>query len=91
MVLIGVGRVGCSPNELAQNSPNGKTCVNRIDRAIQIFNRKLIALVDEFNTLDGAHFTYINAYGIFEDIRRNASAHGNPFQWSIHLFITIYL
>ena len=86
---MGVGQIGCSPNELAQQSSNGETCVNRINSAIQIFNSKLIALVDEFNTLDGAHFTYINAYGIFEDILRNPSAHGNPFQWPIPLFITI--
>nr|XP_010924691.2 GDSL esterase/lipase At5g45670 [Elaeis guineensis] len=76
VVLMGVGQIGCSPNELAQQSSNGETCVNRINSAIQIFNSKLIALVDEFNTLDGAHFTYINAYGIFEDILRNPSAHG---------------
>nr|XP_010911116.1 GDSL esterase/lipase At5g45670 [Elaeis guineensis] len=76
VVLIGLGQVGCSPNELAQLSPNGEVCVDRIDSAIQIFNRKLIALVDQFNTLEGAHFTYINANGIFADIMRNPSAYG---------------
>ncbi|XP_008803727.1 GDSL esterase/lipase At5g45670-like [Phoenix dactylifera] len=76
VVLIGVGQIGCSPNVLARLSPNGETCVDRIDSAIQIFNRKLIALVDEFNSLEGAHFTYINGYGIFEDILRKPSAYG---------------
>nr|CAD1834007.1 unnamed protein product [Ananas comosus var. bracteatus] len=76
VVLIGVGQVGCSPNELAQLSSNGVTCVDRINSAIQIFNQKLISLVDEFNKLAGAHFTYINAYGIFGDILRNPAANG---------------
>ena len=26
MVLFGIGTIGCSPSELAQNSPDGKTC-----------------------------------------------------------------
>nr|XP_009406156.2 PREDICTED: GDSL esterase/lipase At5g45670-like [Musa acuminata subsp. malaccensis] len=76
VVLIGVGQVGCSPNELAQRSPNGVACVEEIDSAIRIFNAKLIDLVDEFNALDGAHFIYINGYGIFEDILRNPAANG---------------
>ncbi|CAL9056216.1 unnamed protein product [Musa banksii] len=76
VVLIGVGQVGCSPNELAQRSPNGVACVEEINSAIRIFNAKLIDLVDEFNALDGAHFIYINGYGIFEDILRNPAANG---------------
>ncbi|XP_010272684.2 PREDICTED: GDSL esterase/lipase At5g45670-like [Nelumbo nucifera] len=77
VAVIGVGQIGCSPNELAQNSPNGVTCVGRINSANQIFNEKLKALVDDLNSnLDGAHFTYINAYGIFEDMMKNPSAYG---------------
>ncbi|URE13351.1 GDSL esterase lipase [Musa troglodytarum] len=76
VALIGVGQVGCSPNELAQRSPNGVACVEEINSAIRIFNAKLIDLVDEFNALDGAHFIYINGYGIFEDILRNPAANG---------------
>ena len=30
MVLLGIGQIGCSPNELAKNSPYGKTCVKKI-------------------------------------------------------------
>nr|BAJ89133.1 predicted protein [Hordeum vulgare subsp. vulgare] len=70
VALMGVGQVGCSPNELAQQSSDGVTCVARINGAIEIFNQKLVELVDQFNTLPGAHFTYINAYGIFQDILR---------------------
>jgi hypothetical protein len=67
VALMGVGQVGCSPNELAQHSADGATCVPEINGAIDIFNRKLVALVDQFNALPGAHFAYINVYGIFED------------------------
>ncbi|KAF3335094.1 GDSL esterase/lipase [Carex littledalei] len=76
VALIGVSQVGCSPNELAQFSQNGITCVDRINSAIQIFNHKLTSLVDQFNKLPGAHFTYINAYGIFADIVKNPASHG---------------
>jgi phospholipase/lecithinase/hemolysin len=77
VALMGVGQVGCSPNELAQQSPNGVTCVERINSAIEIFNQKVVELVDQFNTLPGAHFTYINAYGIFQDILKSPGSHGN--------------
>lgn len=77
VALMGVGQVGCSPNELAQQSDNGVTCVDRINSAIEIFNQKLVDLVDQFNGQPGAHFTYINAYGIFQDILRAPGAHGD--------------
>ncbi|PIN04343.1 Triacylglycerol lipase [Handroanthus impetiginosus] len=75
--LIGVGQIGCSPNALAQNSPDGSTCVPRINRANLIFNSKLRALVDEFNNnAQDAQFIYIDAYGIFQDLIENPSAFG---------------
>ncbi|KAK1276870.1 GDSL esterase/lipase [Acorus gramineus] len=77
VAVIGVGQVGCSPSELAQLSPNGVTCVDRIDSAIRIFNQKLIATVDNFNSnFEGAKFTYINAYNMFADIARDPASHG---------------
>nr|CAB3460966.1 unnamed protein product [Digitaria exilis] len=76
VALIGVGQVGCSPNELAQRSADGVTCVEGINSAIRIFNRRLIGLVDQFNRLPGAHFTYVNVYDIFDDILRSPGAHG---------------
>ncbi|KAK8642028.1 hypothetical protein V6N13_011390 [Hibiscus sabdariffa] len=76
-VLIGVGQIGCSPNELAQNSPDGKTCAERINSANRIFNDRLKGLVDQFNNANSdAKFIYINAYGIFQDIISNPSANG---------------
>ncbi|XP_010273430.2 PREDICTED: GDSL esterase/lipase At4g18970-like [Nelumbo nucifera] len=75
--LFGVGQIGCTPNELAKNSPNGVTCVDRINVANQMFNNKLKALVNDFNNnLVGTKFTYINANGIFEDMLKNPSAYG---------------
>ncbi|ONK68305.1 uncharacterized protein A4U43_C05F9940 [Asparagus officinalis] len=76
VAIIGVGQVGCSPNELAQLSNNGVTCIDKINEACEMFNQRLKQMVDQFNQLDGAHFTYINAYGIFQDILRNSAANG---------------
>ncbi|KAE8699349.1 GDSL esterase/lipase [Hibiscus syriacus] len=76
-VLIGVDQIGCSPNELAQNSPDGKTCAERINAANRMFSDKLKGLVDQFNNANSdAKFIYINAYGIFQDITSNPSAYG---------------
>ncbi|XP_058101000.1 GDSL esterase/lipase At1g29670-like [Magnolia sinica] len=77
VAVIGVGQVGCSPSELAMFSPNGTTCVTRINNAIELFNDKVQALVDNFNNnLAGAKFTYVNVYGIFDDILKRASSYG---------------
>ncbi|KQK05361.1 GDSL esterase/lipase At5g45670 [Brachypodium distachyon] len=76
VALMGVGQVGCSPNELAQGSANGVACVDRIDTAVRMFNRRLTGIVDQFNALPGAHFTYVNIDGIFADILKAPGAHG---------------
>lgn len=83
-VLFGVGQIGCSPNALAQNSPDGKTCVARINSANQIFNNNLRALVDNFNNnFNDARFIYINTYDIFQDLIDNPTRYGN---YSTHTF-----
>ncbi|BAT73573.1 hypothetical protein LR48_Vigan01g038900 [Vigna angularis] len=77
MVLFGIGQIGCSPNELARNSPDGKTCVDRINVANQMFNNKLKGLTDQFNSqMPDARVIYINSYGIFQDIISNPAAFG---------------
>ncbi|KAK8937594.1 GDSL esterase/lipase [Platanthera guangdongensis] len=76
VAVIGVGQVGCSPNELAQQSSDGVTCVETMNSAIQLFNNRLINLVNQFNNLDGAHFTFINGFGIFQDIISHPAANG---------------
>ena len=78
MALFGIGTIGCSPNELAQNSPDGKTCVKRINSANQIFNSRLKSLVNTLNNnLSDARFIYIDSYGIFQDIINSPSTYGN--------------
>uniref|UniRef100_A0A5B7AP81 GDSL esterase/lipase n=2 Tax=Davidia involucrata TaxID=16924 RepID=A0A5B7AP81_DAVIN len=77
IALIGVGQIGCSPNALAQNSPDGSSCVQNINNANQIFNDRLKSLVEDFNNnLADAKFIYINAYGIFQDLINNPSSFG---------------
>ncbi|XP_042483841.1 GDSL esterase/lipase At5g45670-like isoform X1 [Macadamia integrifolia] len=77
VAVIGIGEIGCSPSELAQNSPDGHTCVERIDSANRMFNDRLISLVDNFNNnFEGAKFIYVNVYGIFDDILKNPSSYG---------------
>ncbi|XP_058095441.1 GDSL esterase/lipase At1g29670-like [Magnolia sinica] len=77
VAVFDVGLVGCSPSELAQYSPNGATCVDRINSAIRIFNARLRSLIDDINnSLDGAKYIYINGYGIFADILSRPSSHG---------------
>ncbi|CAN6332390.1 unnamed protein product [Urochloa humidicola] len=77
VAVIGVGQVGCSPNELAERSRDGVTCDETINAAVRLFNQRLVRLVDRFNAaLPGAHFTYVNVYGIFDDILRSHGAHG---------------
>lgn len=84
--LIGIGQIGCSPNALAQNSPDGRTCVRRINEANLIFNRKLRGMVDTFNrNARFAKFIYIDAYGIFQDLIQNPSAFGN------YILIVVYI
>ncbi|KAM3361967.1 GDSL esterase/lipase isoform X1 [Capsicum galapagoense] len=75
--LIGVGPIGCSPNALAQYSPDGRTCVPKINEPIQLYNNKLKALVDNMNgNTPDANFSYIDAYGIFQHLIENFSAFG---------------
>ncbi|XP_058748972.1 GDSL esterase/lipase At1g29670-like [Vicia villosa] len=77
VALFGVGPIGCSPSELAQNSSDGRTCVARINSANQLFNNGLKSLVDQFNNqFPDARFIYVNVYGIFGDIISNPSSYG---------------
>jgi len=77
MVLLGLGQIGCTPNKLAQNSPDGSTCVQRINSAIQIFNKKLKSLVNELNSnFADARFIFVDSYGIFQDIINSPSSYG---------------
>lgn len=78
MALFGIGQIGCSPNVLAQSSPDGRTCVERVNSANRLFNNRLKSLVDQLNNeLTNARFIFIDIYGIAQDVINNASAFGN--------------
>jgi len=78
MVLFGVAPIGCSPYALAQNSPDGRTCVERLNSPIQLFNSRVRSMVDQLNTqLPNARLIFINVYGIFQNIISNPSSFGN--------------
>lgn len=88
-VLIGVGQVGCSPSILARRSPDGRTCVAEDNNANKIFNSKLKSLVDESNdNYRDAKFIYIDAYGIFDDLRTKPGSYGTSSKHSAPHFVT---
>ncbi|GMI81094.1 hypothetical protein like AT1G29660 [Hibiscus trionum] len=67
LALFGVGSIGCTPNAMAIHGTDGSTstCVEKLNSAAQLFNQRLISLVDELNTnLTDAKFTYLNPSGI---------------------------
>ncbi|KAI4370995.1 hypothetical protein MLD38_019276 [Melastoma candidum] len=77
VVMIGIGQIGCSPNELAQRSPDGTTCVEAINSACQMFNNNLKSLVNQFNNeFHDARSIYVDAYGIFQDLIERPASFG---------------
>jgi len=60
-VLVGVGRIGCTPYALAMHRTNG-SCVEEMNTAASIFNRKLRSLGDQFKNRfrDDFKFTFVN-------------------------------
>ncbi|XP_021721589.1 GDSL esterase/lipase At1g29660-like [Chenopodium quinoa] len=59
IVVFGLGQIGCTPAEKARF--NSTKCVDEINKAVDLFNTKLVSLVDDFNLkLLEAKFTYIN-------------------------------
>ncbi|KAJ4843009.1 hypothetical protein Tsubulata_005389 [Turnera subulata] len=64
MALFGLGLIGCTPFEMASSGNNG-SCADNINSAAQLFNGRLVSLVDELNKeLADAKVTYINMTGI---------------------------
>lgn len=65
MALFGIPPLGCSPGVVANVNTNGAPCADIVNNAIQLFNSKLIPLVDQLNTdLHDAHFIFLNSYNI---------------------------
>ncbi|KAA8519593.1 hypothetical protein F0562_013962 [Nyssa sinensis] len=65
VALFGIGLIGCIPAEVTMYGTNGSACVDWINNYVQLFNDKLVSLVDELNNdLTDAKFIYINSTGI---------------------------
>ena len=65
VALAGTGLIGCTPYAISTFGTNGTACVDRLNNASQMFNDKLVDLVNELNSyyLD-AKFIFINTSGI---------------------------
>uniref|UniRef100_A0A803MVB9 GDSL esterase/lipase n=1 Tax=Chenopodium quinoa TaxID=63459 RepID=A0A803MVB9_CHEQI len=63
IAVFGLGLVGCTLGEIYTfGTSDGSLCVDKINEAVQLFNEKLITLVDDLTMeLPGAQFTYIGA------------------------------
>uniref|UniRef100_A0A5B7ANB0 GDSL esterase/lipase n=1 Tax=Davidia involucrata TaxID=16924 RepID=A0A5B7ANB0_DAVIN len=63
VAFIGLGQIGCVPNQIALYGTNDSTCVENINSAVQLFNSKLVSLVGGLNrNLTDAKFIYVNIY-----------------------------
>ncbi|KAM7505884.1 hypothetical protein LguiB_004788 [Lonicera macranthoides] len=77
VALSGLGPIGCIPFEIATQGTNGAPCVDKINVAVQFFNKKLISLVDELNSnFTDAEFIYLNLYDISTQVFANALSFG---------------
>ena len=57
-VLHGLGKIGCTPNVVADSANNG-SCVEELNDIEAIYSEKLKSLVDQANTL------YLDSKSIF--------------------------
>ncbi|XP_058760757.1 GDSL esterase/lipase At5g45670-like [Vicia villosa] len=60
-ILVGLGLLGCLPNNIAKNGNNG-SCVESQNAAALIFSQKLRSLVDKFNAkLPNSRSIFVNS------------------------------
>ncbi|CAL2252087.1 unnamed protein product [Prunus armeniaca] len=65
VALVGLGLIGCTPNAISTFGTNGSACVDKLNTAAQMFNQKLVSLVDQLNAnLRDAKFIYVNSFGM---------------------------
>ncbi|PON54644.1 Lipase [Parasponia andersonii] len=66
VALIGLGQIGCIPYAISSiGTNNGSLCVDKVNQAVQLFNQKLVSLVDQLNSnFSDAKFIYVNSFGI---------------------------
>ncbi|XP_050378414.1 GDSL esterase/lipase At1g71250-like [Argentina anserina] len=76
-VLVGIGPLGCIPNQRASGKAPPGRCVDNVNQIIGSFNQGLRSLVTQLNSNHpGAIFVYGNAYGAFGDILNNPAPYG---------------
>ena len=65
VAIFGVGPIGCTPFAITTHGTNGSLCVDTINLDAQLFNKKLVSLVDQLNKeLTDAKFIYVDILGI---------------------------
>nr|GEV72471.1 GDSL esterase/lipase At1g29670-like [Tanacetum cinerariifolium] len=65
IVVFGLANIGCSPAQIDRFGTDGRPCVQKINDAVELFNNRLMPLVDELNNnKTDARFTFINLASI---------------------------
>ncbi|KAG5517090.1 hypothetical protein RHGRI_037743 [Rhododendron griersonianum] len=67
IVIFSLERLGCAPVVVAEfgghRNPDDASCVEHVNRAAELFNGRLMTLVDELNTeLPDAKFVYVDVF-----------------------------
>ncbi|KAK3230027.1 hypothetical protein Dsin_001908 [Dipteronia sinensis] len=74
-VLAGLGRMGCIPSILAQNTVG--RCSEEVNQLVMPFNANVKTMINNLNTnLPGAKFTFIDVAHMFEDLLTNYRSYG---------------
>lgn len=75
-----MGPLGCIPDQLAARAVLPGECVEAVNEMAELFNNRLVSLVDRLNsdnkTAGEAIFVYGNTYGAAVDIITNPLAYG---------------
>ena len=67
-MVFGLGKIGCVPGAIDTYGTNGSACVEVLNNASQLFNSKLLPVIDQLNDdLPDAKIIYINNSKIGED------------------------
>nr|XP_043624869.1 GDSL esterase/lipase At1g29660-like [Erigeron canadensis] len=69
IVVFSLALLGCSPVYIARFGTKGKPCVEPVNNAVKLFNRRLLSLIRELNSnYSHARFTFINLESILSPV-----------------------
>ena len=75
-LIAGLGPLGCIPNQIG-NSGNISSCVESTNHLASVFNTKLKATLDQYNSkLHDSYFLYWDTYSSTLDVINNYSNYG---------------